>query len=83
MRVLERLHLVRVGELRSVDLDLCRLGTRFDNRGEDVLLLRRIALHGSDEIGNEIGAALILILDIRPARFGLLLQSRDSIVAAA
>ena len=83
LRVLELLQLVGIGELRGVDLHLRRLGARLDHRGQDAFLLLGIALHGGDQIGDEIGAALIVVLHVRPFRLGLLLVGRDGVVAAA
>ena len=40
------------------------------------------ALHGGDEVWNEVGAALVLVLHLGPPALGLLLQRRDRIVAA-
>jgi hypothetical protein len=69
-------------ELGRIDLHLCGLGAGLDYRGENVLLLLRVALHGGDQVGDEVGAALVLVLDVAPAGFGLLLECRDCVVAA-
>src|SRR5690606_14265656 len=45
------------------------------------LLVRGGADRG-DEIGDEVGAALILVLDVRPFRLGIFLGGRDRIDAA-
>ena len=42
-----------------------------------------IAFDRLDQVGNEIGAALILVLHLAPGRLGLLLERRDRIDAAA
>ena len=44
-------------------MDLRRLGARLGDLGQDVLFLLGIALDRRDQIGNKIGAALIM----RPA----------------
>ena len=77
LRVLKRFHLVGISKIGSLELDLRRLGARFDHRGKYVFLLRSIALHGRHEIGNEIGTALILILHVRPACLGRFLKRRS------
>src|SRR5262249_60874846 len=79
---LKLLELVGIRELGGVDLRLRGFGARLDHGSEDVLLLLGIALHGRDQVGNEVGAALILVLHVAPARLGLLLESRDDVVAA-
>ena len=67
---------------RNVDLDLRRLGAGLDHGGQDLPLLFGVALHRRDEIGNEVGAALIVVLHVRPFRLGLLLGRGDAVVAA-
>ena len=42
-----------------------------------------VALHGFDQIGDQVGPALILILDLGPVRLGLFLIGRNVINAAA
>ena len=49
----------------------------------NLAFLRGVALHGLDQIGNEIGAALVLVEHIRPLRLGGLLEARDVVDAAA
>src|SRR5262249_9021885 len=83
LRLLELSHLVRIGELRGVHLDLCRLGPRLDNLRKDLSLLLGISLNGGDQIWDEIGPALIVVLHISPLCLGLLLESRDRVVAAS
>jgi hypothetical protein len=62
---------------------LRRGSTRFDHFGERRFLEVRRALHGLDEIGNQIHPALINILHLRPGAVGSLRQPDDAIVAAA
>ena len=81
--ILELLELVGIGQLRGVDSYGCRLGARFDDGGEHILFLLGIALHRRDQIGDEIGTPLILILHIGPFGLGLLLERGNRIVAAA
>ena len=49
---------------------------------QHVLFLLGVALHGLDEIGDQVGAALILVLNVRPARLGGLFERRNGVVAA-
>src|SRR5271165_4836854 len=50
-----------------------RRSRAFRDLGPHVLFLLGVAFNGGDEIGNQIGAALILVLDFRPGRLGRLL----------
>ncbi len=64
-------------------MNRCRLGARLDDGGQHVLLLLGVALHGRDQVRDEIGAALILVLHVGPFGLRLLLERRDRVVAAA
>jgi hypothetical protein len=46
-----------------------RIGHLFEN----LALLRRVALHRLHQIGNEVGAALVLLEHLRPLRLGIFL----------
>src|SRR4029077_20640755 len=46
------------------------------------LFLFGVALHSRDKIRDEIGASLVIVLDIRPLRLGMLLEARDGVIAA-
>ena len=82
LRVLHLLDFRRVGQVVGVEMDRGRLGARLGDLREHVLFLFGVALNGGDEIGDEVGAALVLVLDFRPCRLGGLLLGRDDIVAA-
>ena len=62
---------------------LGRLGAGLDHFGQHLALLRGIALHRLNQIGNEVGAALILVQHLAPSGLGLLLQRGDGVDAAA
>src|SRR5207253_4894018 len=81
--ILELLHLLGISQLGRVDLHLRGLGARLRHRGQYLPFLSGVALHGGDKIGDEIGAALIIVLHVRPFRLGLLLVSRDVVITAA
>jgi hypothetical protein len=81
LRVLELLYLFGVGQLRGIHLDLRRLCARFDNRGQNLPFLLGVALNRCDQIRNKIGAALVIVLNLSPLRFGLLFQRRNRVVA--
>ena len=81
--ILELLELVGIAQLRCVDFDRSRLGPRLDDGSQHILFLLGITLHGGDQIGNEVGPPLILILHVAPFGLGLLLERGDRVVAAA
>ena len=53
-------------EVVEVDLRLCGLGARLDHLLEGRLLVFGVSLDRVDEIGNEVGPPLVLVLDVRP-----------------
>ena len=83
LRFLEFLEGLGIGEDVGRDLHLRRLGARLGHLGQHLALLRGVALHRLDEIGDEVGAALILVQHLAPGRLGLLLQRGDGVDAAA
>lgn len=46
------------------------------------MLVAGVALDGGHQIGDQIGTALILVLDLAPARLDLLIQGRNIVHAA-
>src|SRR5215831_16442211 len=82
LRILELLQLVRIGQLRGIHFHLSGPGPGLDDRGQHLFFLLGIALHGSDKIGDEVGAALVVVLNVRPPRLRLLLLGRNGVVAA-
>jgi hypothetical protein len=83
LRFLEFPEGLRVVHGIGIDLDLRGAGAGIHHRFQHLLFLRRIALHRLHEVGNEVGAALVLILHIRPFRLGLFVEGRDVVDAAA
>ena len=63
-------------------LDAADLGAGIGDAEQHVLFLLRKALHRIDEVGHQIGAALVLVDDLRPARLDLLVIGLDRVVAA-
>ncbi len=82
LRLLELLDLGGVGEILGVDLYRCRLGARLRDLHQRVLFLLAGRLHGGDQIADQVGAALILGLNIGPFGFGRFLRSGDAVDAA-
>src|SRR4029077_5025646 len=64
-------------------LDRANLGARLGDADEHLLLLGGVALHGVHQIGNEIGAALVLIDDLGPGGFDALILLHHAVVTAA
>jgi len=56
----------RVGQLVAVNRRLRRRRARLRHRFKHLAFLRRETLHRRDEVGNEVGAPLVLALDLRP-----------------
>ena len=83
LRLLEFLEGVGIGEDVRRQRHLRRLGAGLDHLGQHLALLRGIALHRLDQIGNEVGAALILVQHLAPGGLGPLLQGGDGVDAAA
>ena len=74
LRLLEFLERLGVGEDVGRNLHLRRLGARLDDLGQHLAFLSGIALHRLDQIGDEVGAALILVQDLAPRGLGLFLE---------
>src|SRR5262245_32804687 len=83
LRLLETLERLRIVEDVGRKLHLRGAGAGIGDLFEHLPLLRRVALHGLDQIGNEIGAALVLVEHVRPLRLGGLLKARNVVDAAA
>src|SRR5262245_4384947 len=85
LRLLEALERFRIVDdvRRNLQLHLGRARPRVGHLFQDLPFLRGVALHGLDQIGNEIGAALILVEHLRPLRLGAFLIARNVVDAAA
>ena len=81
--VLELLEFGWIVQRAGVHLNRRRLGPRFDNSGQGVLLLLGVALHRFHQIGDQVGAALILVLHLCPGSLDLLVVSRNVVDPAA
>ena len=64
LRILELLELGRVGDRRRVDLDLAGFGAGLRYLGKYLTLLRRVPLHRLDEVRNQVGTTLVLVLHV-------------------
>src|SRR5262249_7050691 len=69
----------RIGDRRRVDLHLRRARARLGDGGQHGFLLRRVALHGRDEVGGQISPALILRLHVGPFGLGGFFLGRDRV----
>src|SRR5439155_307993 len=83
LRGLVLLEQLRVIEYLGRHLDGARPGARLGHPDQHFLLLGRVALHGVDEIRDEIGPALILIHDLGPGRLDALVLLLQGVVTAA
>src|SRR5262249_49506236 len=83
LRLLEALKRFRVGDDVGRDLHLGRARPRIGHRFQHLALLGGIALHGLDQIGDQIGAALVLVEHLRPSCLGGFLVARDVVDATA
>src|SRR5499433_2914606 len=85
LRLLEALERFRiVDDVRgNLHLHLGRPRARVGHLLQHLPFLRGVALHGLDQVGNEIGAALILVEHLRPLRLGAFLITRNVVDAAA
>ena len=77
------LELSGVGQRRGVNLDLRGRGPRLDHFYQDAFLLRRIAFDGFHQVGNQIAAALILVLNLGPLGLGPLFLGGDIVDTTA
>ena len=68
-----------IGQLVGIDLNLRCFCARFGDLGQNLALLRRITFYGVDQIGDEIGSALILILHLAPGGLRRLLLGGDGV----
>jgi hypothetical protein len=82
LRVLEFLELRRIRDGRCVHLDARGFRPRLRDLDQDLALLLRIALHGLDQVRDEVGATLVLVLHLAPRGLGPLLQSGNVVDAA-
>src|SRR6516162_7393320 len=85
LRVLEALERFRIVDDvgRNLQLHLGRARSRIGYLFQHLPFLGGVALHGLDQVGNEIGAALILVEHLRLLRFGALLVAWNVVDAAA
>src|SRR6516162_6911691 len=85
LRLLEALERFRVVDDvgRNLHLHLGRARSRVGHLFQHLPFLGGVALHGLDQVGNEIGAALILVEHLRPLRLGALLVAWNVVDAAA
>ena len=68
LRFLELLDLGGIGKVGRIDLNGRRLGARFGHLRQHCRFLLGKALHGFDEIRDQVQTTLIHVLDLRPGR---------------
>jgi hypothetical protein len=64
LRILVFFEFGRIDDGRGIDLDLACLGAGLGHLRQHLAFLRRIALHRLDEIGNQVGPTLVLVLHV-------------------
>ena len=69
-------------ELPGVDLDLADLGPGLGDGREGVRFEGGRALDGLDQVGDEVGPALVGVLDLAPLGLGLLIEADERVVDA-
>ncbi|MDQ1132796.1 hypothetical protein QE386_001391 [Pseudoxanthomonas winnipegensis] len=74
--------LQRVGVI-GVDLDLADPGAGVGDLGQHLTLLLGVALHGAHQVGDQVGAALVLVEHLGPAGLHRLILLLDGVVPAA
>jgi hypothetical protein len=57
-------------------------GARLHHFSQHLLLVRRVAFHGFNQVGDEVVAALILVQHLAPGSPRLLLQRRNGVDTA-
>jgi hypothetical protein len=83
LRILIFFELGRISDRRCVDFDLTCFGARLGYLRQYLAFLRRISLYRFDEVGNQIGTTLVLVLHIRPLRLRVFIIGRDVVDTAA
>src|SRR5262249_10626006 len=82
LRFLKLLQRFGIRELVDANLDLRRFRACLDHLSENLAFLARVASHSLDQVGNELSAPLVLILNLAPGSLGALLERRDRVDAA-
>ncbi len=83
LRGLELLEGLGVVDQLRRGLDAGGLGAGLDHLGQGLLLEVGLALDGADDVGDQVGAALVLVQHLRPRGLDLLVQALEVVVAAA
>ena len=69
-------------QVGRIQIDGGRVGTGLDHLCQGFLLKVGIALHGGNQIGDEIGSALVGALDLAPLAFDAFIQGDKTVVGA-
>src|SRR5574337_174727 len=79
---LELLQLLRVIDGVGIDLQTAHPGARIGHLDEDLFFVLRVTLDRIDQVGHQVGAALVLVQHLRPGRLDRLVLTLDGVVAA-
>jgi hypothetical protein len=80
---LRLLELLQRGRIVGVDVDAADLGARLGDLGQYLLLVAGIPADGVDQIGHQVGTALVDVEHLRPGGGDGLVLLLDGVVAAA
>src|SRR6185437_7241656 len=83
LRRLVFLERFRIGDGGGIHFHLRGARARLHHVGQNGAFLLRVTLHGRHEVGDQVGAALILILHVTPRRLHLLILGGNRVDAAA
>ncbi len=64
------------------ELHLGRLCARRDHLGQHLLFLMRVSFNRLNQVGNQVGPALVLVQHLAPRRLHLLVERRNFVDAA-
>ena len=82
LRLLELSHCLLV-EIAGVDGNACGFGASLDDGSKGLALVGGVAFDGGDEVGDEVGTALVYVFNLCPLRLDSFLFFDHVIVSAA
>ena len=80
LRIAEGFQLLLIGGSVARQLYRAHFGARFGDFGQHFFFMLGIALHRGHQIGHQIGAALVLVHNLRPSSIGRLVLALHGVV---